>query len=98
MEPVVLPVKKENVEPDWEFVPADGRPGGSRRVEKCFPLIMSWKGKVTYYIMDDIITEDIFEQVLNASGNLIGIGRFRPSKRGYYGRFKVNQITWGNGE
>ena len=95
MEPIVLPIKKENVASEWVFVPADGRRGGGRRVEKCFPLILSWKGKVTYYIMDDIITEDVFDQVLQVSGNLIGIGRFRPSNWGYYGRFKVNQTAWG---
>ncbi len=98
MEPVTLPVLKEKVEPEWVFVPSDGRPGGSSRVEKCFPVVRSWKGKVTYYILDDIITEEVFLQVLEASGNLIGIGRFRPANRGYYGRFKVNSITWADGK
>ena len=43
---------------------------------KSFPLIHKWEGKVKYFILDDIITEDVFKKVLEASGNLIGeIGR-----------------------
>lgn len=93
-EPIVLPIKKEEVEGEWLFVPSNGQRGGGSRVEKCFPLIPEWKGTVLYYIMDEIITRDAFEQVLKASGNLIGIGRFRPRNLGWYGRFKVLDITW----
>jgi hypothetical protein len=91
---ITLPIKKADVEGEWLFVPSDGKRGGGSRVEKCFPLIHEWKGTVIYYIMDDIITQDAFKQVLEVSGNLIGIGRFRPRNCGYYGRFKCNGITW----
>lgn len=93
-EPLILPIRKDEVEGEWLFVPSDGRRGGGSRVEKCFPLIRSWKGKVTYFILDDIITEDIFQQVLETSGSLIGIGRFRPRNMGYYGRFSVGGVMW----
>lgn len=93
-EPVMLPITKEEVEGEWLFVPSNGQRGGGSRVEKCFPLIREWKGTVNYYILDDIITEDIFKQVLDTCGNLIGIGRFRPRNLGYYGRFKVIAVTW----
>lgn len=95
-EPIILPIKKEGVEEEWLFVPSDGQRGGKKRVEKCFPLIREWKGTVQYYILDDIITQDVFKQVLDTSGNLIGIGRFRPRNLGYYGRFKVADkgFTW----
>lgn len=94
-EEIVLPIKKVDVEGEWLFVPSDGRRGGTTRVEKCFPVIREWKAKVIYNIIDDIITQDVFEQVLRASGNLIGIGRFRPRNWGYYGRFTLGgKITW----
>ncbi len=95
-EPLVLPVKKDEVEAEWLFVPSNGQRGGGSRVEKCFPLIREWKGTVMFYILDDIITKDAFEQVLKTCGNLIGIGRFRPRNWGYYGRFKLadNGLTW----
>lgn len=93
-EPVELPITRDAVESEWLFVPADGQRGGGSRVAKCFPLIREWKGTVTYFILDDIITKDVFCQVLECSGSLIGIGRFRPRKLGYYGRFKVKEVEW----
>ncbi len=91
---IVLPIKKGEVEGEWLFVPSNGQRGGGSRVEKCFPIIREWKGTVTFYILDDIITEDVFKRVLDTCGNLIGIGRFRPRNLGYYGRFKVVDVKW----
>lgn len=93
-DPVVLPIKKDNVEGEWLFVPSDGKRGGGSRVEKCFPIIRNWEGVVKFFILDDIITEDVFKQVLDTCGNLIGIGRFRPRNWGYYGRFEAKSIKW----
>lgn len=93
-EPVTLNVKKDGCLSENVFVPSDGRRGGTTRVMKTFPIIHSWQGEVTYYILDDIITHDIFRKVLEASGNLIGIGRFRPRNCGFYGRFEIIDIKW----
>lgn len=89
-----LGIKKVDVEGEWLFVPADGVRGSGKRVSKCFPLIREWKGSVTFHIIDDVITKDVFEQHLRDAGNFIGIGRFNPKHNGYYGRFKVNKFTW----
>lgn len=90
----VLPIKKDNVEGTWLMLPADGRAGGSKRVMKCMPTIPSWEVKVRFVILDDTITKDIFEKHLNEAGNFVGVGYFRPERRGYWGRFKVNSFTW----
>lgn len=89
-----LITKSAEVLPEKLYVPSDGRRGGSRRVYKYFPVIPEWSGAVTYLIFDDIITQDVFKQVLDASGKLIGIGRFRPRNMGYYGTFKIDDILW----
>lgn len=94
VEGITLKDKKEDVEGEWLFVPSDGRRGGTTRVLKCFPKIKMWAGTVKYLIFDDIITPDVFEQVVKASGAFIGIGRFRPKNCGYYGRFVVEGIKW----
>ena len=94
MNGIVLPVRVDDVPCDRLFVPSDGRVGGGKRVMKYFPRIDEWGGKVTFYIFDDLITDDVFRQVLVASGMLVGIGRFRPENRGYYGRFSVPEIAW----
>jgi hypothetical protein len=94
LEGLTLPVKKDEVHGEWLFVPADGKRGGGKRVLKCFPVIHEWKGAVTFHVLDDVISEEIFEQHLKDAGNFIGIGRFRPRNNGYYGRFEVKKIAW----
>jgi len=94
LEGLTLPITKEEVPGEWLFVPASGRRGDGKRVQKCFPVIHQWKGPVTYHVLDDVITEEIFAQHLRDAGNFIGIGRFRPRNNGYYGRFKVDRIDW----
>jgi hypothetical protein len=93
-DPIVLPNHADDVEGEWQFVPSDGKRGGGKRVWKCFPLIPEWEGTATYYILDDIITQDVFDQVLRGAGQFIGIGRFRPRNCGFYGRYKVEEVQW----
>ena len=91
---IKLPIRKEECDYIRLMVPSDGKVGGTKRVPKCFPIIPSWKGEVTFTILDDIITPDIFEQVLVNAGQLIGIGYWRPIKRGQYGRYKITDMKW----
>lgn len=91
---IVLPVKPEDVQCDRLFVPSDGTTGGGKRVFRHFPRIDQWSGEVMFYIFDDVITEDVFRQALESAGILVGIGRFRPERNGFYGRFTVKKIDW----
>lgn len=93
-EPLVLPIKKADVDGEWLFVPSDGKRGGGTRVDKCFPIIQEWEGTVNFMILDQTITKDVFEQVLVDAGRFIGIGRFRPRNNGFYGRFDVSKLVW----
>lgn len=94
VDPLVLPIKKEDVPGEWLFVPSDGKRGGGTRVERCFPLIQQWAGDVTFLVLDETVTRDVFEHHLQQAGAFIGIGRFRPRNNGYYGRFKVTKLQW----
>lgn len=89
-----LPVSKDEVEGEWLFVPSDGKRGGGKRVDKCFPLIREWSGDVMFYVLDETITEEVFTEHLKEAGNFIGIGRFRPRNNGMYGRFKCLGFSW----
>jgi hypothetical protein len=91
---IKLPILAKDVPGEKLFVPSDGRRGGGSRVTKFFPRIDAWNGTVVYYIFDDILTEEVFRQVLTASGLLVGIGRFRPENCGHYGRFSVKSLRW----
>jgi len=94
LEPLVLPLRKEEVEGEWLHVPSDGVRGSGKRVMKCFPLIRQWEGEVTFHILDNLITEDVFLEHLEEAGKFIGIGRFRPRNNGFYGRFEVVGLKW----
>lgn len=90
---VDLGVKAEDVPGEWLFVPSDGVAGSGKRVEKCFPRIdPPWGGKVTVMILDDLITEKVFEFHLERAGQFIGLGRFRPERSGSYGRFTFKNL------
>lgn len=93
-EPLVLPIKAEEVDGEWLYVPADGVRGSGKRVEKCFPIIHAWEGYVPFLIFDETVTEDVFKMHLQQAGAFIGIGRFRPRNNGFYGRFTVKSIKW----
>lgn len=94
LDPMVLPVKDEDVKGQWLHVPSDGKRGGSKRVMRCFPLIPSWQGEVIIHVLDDTITKDVLLDHLQQGGQFIGIGRFRPRNNGYYGRFEVVDLKW----
>ncbi len=91
---ISLPIKAETVKGERLFVPSDGRPGGGKRVYKRFPRIEAWSGDLIIYIFDDLIPETVFRKVLESSGFLVGIGRFRPQSRGFYGRYTVEKFNW----
>lgn len=93
---LTLPVKAVDVPCDRLHVSAKGIPGskGGTRVYRNFPRIDKWSGVVTFFVFDDMITESVFKQVLGSAGNLVGIGRFRPENRGFYGRFRVASVEW----
>lgn len=94
IEHLTLPFKAEDVDGEWLFLNANGKRGSGSRVWRCMPRITNWEGQVTYTIIDDIIPNEVFERVLNESGNFIGIGRFRPENGGFYGRFEVADVQW----
>ena len=91
-----LNIHKDQVKGEWLFVPSDGRRGGTTRVQKNFPVIPEWSGEAIFYILDEIITEDVFINHLEKAGQFIGLGRFRPRNNGYYGRFSVEDYKWIN--
>jgi hypothetical protein len=93
-EPLVLPIKVKDVPGQWVFVPSDGKRGGGKRVEKCFPVIQEWSGAVEFHILDETITKDVFTRHLEEAGKFIGIGVFRPINNGYFGRFKIEKLEW----
>jgi len=94
LEGITLPVKATEVLRETLFVPSDGKPGGGRRVIKHFPQICDWSGALTVHVLDEKITEDVFLKHMEQAGKFIGVGRWRPERRGSYGRFAVKSLEW----
>jgi len=94
VDPLTLGVKREDVKGQWLFVPSDGKKGGSTRVDRCFPVFEKWGGQLPFLVLDDLITEAVFERTLEQAGAFVGVGTFRPERGGYFGRFEIPKVTW----
>jgi len=92
--PMSLGVNIDDVKKSAIRCSSDGTVGGKSKVTRNFPTIDDWKGAFEVIILDDMITEDIFKEVMVMAGNLIGLGAFRVRNRGYCGRFEVVSIAW----
>lgn len=74
---------------------ADGVRGSGKRVLRRFPFLPhGWTATFDVVILDPIITEAIFTEMLTLSGMFIGLGRFRPEKGGVNGRFRIADLKW----
>jgi hypothetical protein len=101
VEPALLGIKADTVQYERLFVPADGRAGSGKRVHKYFPVIPAgWKADLAFLVFDETVLqtwpetgETVFEFVLQRCGQFVGIGRFRPRNRGFYGRFQVQEFV-----
>lgn len=91
---VPLGVHKDEVASQTINANSDGVRGSGKRVKRTFPVIPTWKGVAEFLIMDNTITQDVFERTLRTSGKIVGIGRFRPENGGLNGRFKPVKFEW----
>lgn len=91
---LTLPVTADKVDSIRIYANADGVRGSGKRVHRLFPIIPEWEGRVTFYILDPTITRQVFLYHLEQAGKFIGIGRFRPEKGGFNGRFAVTGMVW----
>ncbi|MFL6708219.1 MAG: hypothetical protein ACJ8HI_08435 [Massilia sp.] len=73
---------------------ADGVRGSGKRVKRRFPVMPEWQLTTDVYILDPIITQDIFREMVELAGMFVGVGRFRPEKNGINGRFKIGGLAW----
>lgn len=97
-DPVVLPVLKDDLDSYAGPMSSTGEKGksGGRVVIRIFPIVNEWSGDVAFHILDEVITPDIFRQVVEIAGRNIGIGRFRPQNGGFNGRWTVEDVKWVN--
>jgi len=77
---------------------ADGIRGSGKRVWRNFPRVDEWGGWVQFHVIADEIIPEVFEEAVRYAGVAVGLGRFRPERGGFFGRFTVNNFDWADGE
>ena len=90
-----LGVKPESLEGERLFVNSDGVKGGGKRVTRIYPTLSAWEAPAIVYILDEIITKEVFVEHLEVAGLMIGVGMHRAENGGFKGRFRHAKLTWG---
>lgn len=91
---IITKIHKDDLTGVPIHVPVDGKRGGTKRVIRIFPIVHDWSGEIEVIIGDDIISADVFEQVIRNAGSLIGIGTWRPRNCGRNGKFELVKMKW----
>ena len=86
---VYIGITKDKIKKQVINANVDGVRGSGKRVERWLPQVSQWEGKTSFIIMDERITQEIFERVLYTAGSSIGVGQFRAEKGGMNGRFEI---------
>lgn len=89
-----LPLKKEQAVKITINANSDGVRGSGKRVQRHFPQVPSWSGKLDVYIIDETITPAVFEKHAKEAGMLVGVGQYRPENGGSNGRFLCEAFQW----
>lgn len=63
------------------------------RVVVVRPKWNTWQATFTLIVQDDSITVETIENIIHYAGNYVGIGSFRPTNNGMFGRFEVKSFT-----
>lgn len=83
----------DNSSPQWEV---DQRsvvnPATGGRMLCCRPRFDSWRIAFTLQVDESMFDEKIVRVLVDDAGQKIGLGDFRPARKGPFGRFKV--ISW----
>ena len=91
---MMLGVEKNAVKSVSIYCHPQGYRSPGKRVLRTFPLLETWQGTVTFMVLDDLITEEVFRLHLGKAGQFCGLGRFAPRVGGYHGRFDVAELLW----
>lgn len=66
------------------------------RVITVRPKWTNWAIDFTLMVDNSTITQEAIEEILKYAGSYVGIGSFRPTNNGQFGRFEVEKITLQN--
>ena len=77
----------------WEpFTTTAVNPATKGRVTVTRPMFKDWWLKFEVIVTDDVSEED-FAKIFDEAGRYVGIGDWRPAKKGMYGKFIVTKLA-----
>lgn len=56
------------------------------------PKWEEWKANFTLLVDNDTVTQETIKEIINNAGNFVGIGSFRPTNNGSFGRYTLTNI------
>lgn len=90
-----LPQPTEILLPDYDAI--DKRSAVNKnvkaRVITIRPKWTQWEADFDLLVYEDSITTETVHQLLEYAGSYVGIGSFRPTNNGMFGRFEVTSLT-----
>lgn len=85
---------EEIILPDYTSI--DKRSAVNRNVKARIMVIRpkwaTWSAQFDMILDNDTLTKETITELVNVTGNYVGIGSYRPTNNGYFGRFKVTDI------
>lgn len=62
------------------------------RVMVIRPKWLTWAAEFDMVLDNGTLTKEMLTELVNVTGNYVGIGSYRPTNNGYFGRFKLINI------
>lgn len=91
------PTPDEIILPDFDTI--DKRSAVNRNVKARVLVIRpkwnNWSASFILKVYEDTITKETVSQLITYAGNYVGIGSYRPTANGLFGRFEIESITNG---
>lgn len=89
-------VSPDHIElPDFDTI--DKRSAVNRNVKARVIVIRpkwsTWSVEFELNVMNDTITKETVKEIIEYAGNFVGIGSFRPTNNGMFGRFEIKEFT-----
>jgi hypothetical protein len=90
-----IPVPEQIIISDYDAI--DKRSAVNRNVKARVIVIRpkwtTWQAEFTLQVHEDSIPKETIEQLIGYAGSYVGIGSFRPTSNGMFGRFELAEIT-----
>ena len=88
--PVWIPDSKKSAK--WEADVRKGvNPNGGEAVAICRPRFDAWSFKARILVEENEIGENVIRDLWDKAGKRVGLGDFRPARKGIFGQFIVEE-------